>query len=410
VSLSTINSEAKNQSDENKSLRKYLLSYLVVLAILLGLIGGINLIIDPQGRLRVMDVPGVNYYKVATPLGARTGKSQSLRLCQYDTVIFGTSRAETALNPDYAGLGGGSGYNAGLKATTMFEINRMSKYMLRYQQPEKVLLGLDFISFNEKRHTSDDYAESPIAESQEFLSIVRYLFSLGNLTDSWYTWRVNKAGNISPCYYKGYLPRSQRKKVTPRFAFDKIIIRYVSNPELYGAYVLGEEHYESLDQMLRELAAADIAVFPFISPIHALQTEALIQQGLWSAQEEWKRRMLEIIDGVNRDFPANKKIRLWDFSGYNTITMEPLPAESSGEAMRWFHDAAHYSQQVGNFVIDKVLATSQVSAGVPQDFGVLLIGSDIQPLLEAQRARKARYQSANPSEVAHISELIESQP
>jgi hypothetical protein len=410
VSLFTINSETQNQLNEKQFLLKYLMSYLAFLAIFLLVVGGINLLVDPQGRLGLMDVPGVNHYKVAPALGARTAKSKILRVCENDIVIFGTSRVETGLNPEYVGLGGGSVYNAGLKATTLFEINRLSDYMLRYQQPEKVLLGLDFIAFSDKRYTSDDYAESPLAKSQGFLSIVRYLLSFGSLSDSWYTWRMNRAGIAQPCGYTGFQSRSRKKKVTPRYAFDKIITRYIREPELYGAYVPGEEHYESLDQMLRKLLAADIEVLPFISPIHALQTEAIMQKGLLSEYEEWKQRVVEIIQKVNSDFPVAQKIRLWDFSGYNAITTEPLPADGSGRSMHWFHDAANYNQEVGNFVMNRMLSTTQAGVDVPLDFGVILTDSDMQQILEDQRSARARYQRDNPTEVARIRQLIESNP
>ncbi|GFZ91240.1 hypothetical protein [Okeania sp. KiyG1] len=71
----------------------------------------------------------------------------------------------------------------------------------------------------------------------------------------------------------------------------------------------------------------NIKLILFISPSHATQWEAIRATGEWSTFEEWKREVVKITP-------------VFDFSGYNTITTEPIHND-----MENYRDNSHYTKK-----------------------------------------------------------------
>ncbi len=320
-------------------------------------------------------------------------------------VYLGSSRAETGLSPDYGGFNKAPVYNAGLKGSSMYEIYYLVKYLLRHQQPQSVVLGLDFFLFNENQRTQDDFALSPLAEDWAAVATFTNLVSTQTLYESWYTLKENISGRATACSYNGQQV-SKRNGTLPREAFDKILTRYVSNPALYGDYELSKEYLELLRSALEALIAADVKVYAFISPAHALHSEAILELGLQETFEDWKRRVVEVVTNANDNKGGEQHIILWDFSGYNSITTEAVPDESTGDYMRWFRDSSHYRPVVGNMVMQRITGKASAQTELPPDFGRMLSSDTLEALLSDQRAAGMVYRQANVDELEHLRTLI----
>jgi hypothetical protein len=87
-------------------------------------------------------------------------------------------------------------------------------------------------------------------------------------------------------------------------------------------------------------------------------------------------------------------VELWDFSLFNEITCEPLPAEGT-RPMRYFFDSAHFTPEFGRVILDEVLK------GTPQ-FGVRLDQVEIESHLAVLRADLQQFRIANPAVVADV--------
>ena len=174
----------------------------MALLCLCGLVAAVNATIDPYGRLLIVDTEGFNQAKIS-PDNDRSGKARHLRQCKYDTLILGTSRAESGIRVEQPALEGAHAYNGALKAATMYEMRRVTDYALANQQLHTAVIGLDLTAFNAKDQGFEDFHESPFADSISLGTWVRYLVSWQTLKQSWYTWKWNHDGNTVTCKDRG---------------------------------------------------------------------------------------------------------------------------------------------------------------------------------------------------------------
>ena len=138
-----------------------------------------------------------------------------------------------------------------------------------------------------------------------------------------------------------------------------------------------------------------IDLFLFISPTHASQTEVIRALGLWPVFEQWKRDLVGILD----DEYENLKYRLWDFSGYNSITSKNVPTGR----MREYKDSSHYYPVVGDMVLSKIMGGSQ--EGEVTDFGMRLNSRSIEKVLDRIRKQQYAYHESHIENVKAIKAL-----
>ena len=83
---------------------------------------------------------------------------------------------------------------------------------------------------------------------------------------------------------------------------------------------------------------------------------------MWSDFENWKREIVAITP-------------VWDFSGYNSITTEPV-----AKGMKNYLDSSHYSSEVGNLILNRLFNYQEET--VTADFGILITQENIQSHLD----------------------------
>jgi hypothetical protein len=149
--------------------------------------------------------------------------------------------------------------------------------------------------------------------------------------------------------------------------------------------------YSGLDDFRRFVRMAyehgvDLRIL--ISPSHAGLWEAIAQAGVWEKWEKLKRELATIVieeAGGNSPFP------LWDFSGYHQFSVVPVPPPDSLQPMPWYADVLHYTNELGDFVLDVVLDHPNSSRGIPPGFGVRLTPATIEPHLAHIRAGREEW-------------------
>ena len=381
-------------AEQNVNWQRYAVCYTLTLLLLAVLVCAINAVVDPHGRLLLVDTAHFNQAKVAVAPNSRAGKATNLRQCDYDLIILGSSRAESGIRVDQPDLRGTSTYNAALKAASMYEMRRLIEYTLEHQDLQAVIIGLDFVSFSAHILTRADFAQSALVETETPASLMRYLFSWVTLQESFTTWRLNKAEQASICGDNGeHKPRPGAPQETDaRTNFDFILNRYSTRQ--YDTYHYGEIHFEHLDMALRDLAARDVKVYAYISPIHALLGELIVEKGLGNDYRDWKRRLVGIFEDSAVLFSAAKPPELWDFSGYNLITTEALPKSQPGGQMKGYTDPAHYRKAVGDLILKRMLAPSAEEA-----FGERLTRENIEQVLADEQRDSQQYRNDNQVEI-----------
>jgi hypothetical protein len=107
--------------------------------------------------------------------------------------------------------------------------------------------------------------------------------------------------------------------------------------------------------------------------------------GLWEEWQNWKQILISINEKTAREFGA-KPYKIWDFSGYNSITTEELPAFDDLDAkMNNYIDSSHFRPEVG-----KKMLKTMLSKNIKNDFGSIINSKNIKlHLFNENNAKKS---------------------
>ncbi len=380
---------------------RYLNLCLATLVLGATLVAGINVVVDPYGLFGIVEIAGFNAEK-PTRDGSRSLKSLQLRRQNYDVVVLGSSRAQLGIDPASPTLEGARAFNLGLVDVSMTELEHVVDYMLRHQAPHTVLIGVDLISFNANRPANGDFAESGFAGNGLIALYVPRVLSSRAFTDSVSTVAYNLSGAGRARFGRhGALERPADTRYDHRAAF-RHMIGFYAKWDFYTDFIYSAASVRALRRALERLLARDIRVFLFISPVHASQLEVMRLMGLYDDFERAKRDLVALTVALD----AGERLQLWDFSGYNSITLEHLPAPHSGDAMHWYWEQAHYRRSTGDLMLARMLGTPGWAERVPADFGVRLGPGNIDGHLAALRAGQRRYRDSGHAAQAIIEEVF----
>jgi len=146
----------------------------------------------------------------------------------------------------------------------------------------------------------------------------------------------------------------------------------------------------------------------FISPTHARYLELYRRVGWWAIFEEWKRALVAALAEEAGTRPGSEVFRLWDFSGFNGVTMEALPPPTDLETtMRWHDDSSHYSREHGNLILERVLDRPRARDHGPVEVGVLITTNNIEAHLRRTRTDADGYRAAFPADVAEVGMIVQ---
>lgn len=385
--------------------RAYIVICLATLLLGAGLVASVNILVDPYGLFGVVEIEGFNAEKPERD-GSRTLKSLQLRRQPYDVVFLGSSRVQLGMHPGSPVLDGARAYNLGLVDVSMVEMEGVVDYMLRHQRPRTVVIGIDLISFDARHATNGDYAVSGFAGASPAQLYLPRIGSLRALADSVSTVFYNLSGAKRSVFDPhGALHRPRNMPYDYREAF-RHMIAYYANWEFYTDFAYGPENVRSLRRSLRQLLRRNIRVHLFVSPVHASQLEVMRLMGLYDEFERVKRDLVAITAGLD----AGDHLQLWDFTGYNNITIETLPRPGSGEHMRWYWEQAHYKRETGDMILARMLGGEEWADRVPADFGVRLAPEMIEAHLAAIRRGRVRFHESNKAALAIIEDIVGGHP
>jgi len=178
----------------------------------------------------------------------------------------------------------------------------------------------------------------------------------------------------------------------------------------YGQHTLSypgtawQPHVAALRDLTQLAGSQGFTVILFFHPTHAWEQEFIRLSGLWPAYEDWKRDVVSIAAQANRD-KGRDVINVWDFSGYNCWTREPVPAWGR---MRNHTDVSHYA--VGNLAPYMVATMNGISVPPPacegRQPGVRLTPDNIEFTLASIRADQAAYGVERAEELALVEQTV----
>lgn len=365
------------------SFRKFNLLFLAAALTPMLAVGLVNIAVDPYGIFNPPQLSSVNQLKPEKWKYQRLFKAIDVTRLKPVTVLIGSSRTNLGLNPAYSGLDKPA-YNLGLNGANTYEALRYLQHAIKNQENlSLVVLGVDFIMFNASLGNQPGYWEGRL-EKQTITpqDAVNTIFSLDALSLSRKTFAANRNHLGGDTYYPNGFMRLQPTEDETLSSFRKALSIYF---DVHKGYQLSDQYLEALQAIADLCREKDIPLVVFISPAHATQWEAIYTAGQWQTFEQWKREVAKIVP-------------VWDFSGYNSVTTEPL-----SENMNNYIDSSHYSEKVGNLVLSKILTDREET--VPEDFGVLLTPENIESHLAKIRGDREAWLRNRPEEAKLVQEI-----
>lgn len=361
------------------------------------LVGAVNIFIDPYEIFDSFKIKGVNYIKPEKFKQDRLYKAVKITKINPKTILLGSSQVQWGLPPDHPALPEAT-YNLGLLGANIYELRRYFEHVLANQtQLEQVIIGIDFFMFSTLIDKQSTFKENILEKNSlpisEFANIV---FSIDSFEDSYNTYHLNQEREaIDYLVINNMLKLENRIFKNGGLAFHKNSILPGSKDIFYqfvkrdlserNQYKLSHQKMEDFSKIIQKARENNIQVKIFISPIHAVHLETLDQAGLWPQFEDWKRKITKISS-------------VWDFATYNKITTEKI-----SNNMQYFLDSAHYSQQAGTLILNRILLDK--SDKYYNDFGTVMTDSNIDGHLKKIRNDKTTWASNNLNYIQVIQEI-----
>ncbi|MEB3357322.1 MAG: hypothetical protein VKK04_11400 [Synechococcales bacterium] len=354
---------------------------LLMPAIALGVVGiGVfNTAVNPYGILPSPEVQRLNALKPSQFNNVRLFKAVDIKRLQPQSVILGSSRADLGIDPTHPAIQqAGKAYNLGIVGPNMYEVRRYFDHAIANQPDLKqVVLGLDFFMFSENLENAPDFNERRLGRTTiEPKDLFRSLFSVNALDSSLTTLEANLRADAEYLYR----PDGMRYVYGDRLngpldnRFPGMTARLTQL--YYDDFELSEKHLADFQAIVDTCEERGIELKIFISPEHATALAALQESGRWQEFEDWKRQIVAIAP-------------VWDFSGFNTVTTEPI-----SETMVNYWDSSHYTKAVGDLILNRIF--DYETASVPSDFGVLLSEENLEAHLIQVRSQKLAWLQEHP--------------
>lgn len=358
-----------------KPYRSFNLVLLGVVASSSSLIAAFNAAIDPFGVMNTPVVRGVNQSKPETVDNTRLYKAVDLTRQNTKTIFLGASRVETALNPKHPALAAYQPvYNLAMPSATFYEQRRYLEHALATQKNlEVVILGIDLWLLPHRYLTKSGFEEARLGKnSLRFSEALKINLSWDTFNKSWETLDKNIRAPESIYYYAngvrdvGYLKNIK---------FTSWLGSIVNNPRDSISPVA----LENLRKIRDICKKNGLELKALITPAHVTHFEGMYMGGGEKAIEQGKREIVKILP-------------VWDFSGYNSITTEPITSE-----MTKYRDSSHFTMKVGDLILNRILQYREQE--IPENFGILITPDNIEEHLTKIRADRQAWRKENPDTV-----------
>jgi tetratricopeptide (TPR) repeat protein len=424
--------------------RTFVVAFLGLILFATAAMAAINIVIDPFWRFDLVTLPALNEQRPAFSSYARSGKAGVVCRLRPAQVAMGTSRVEVGLDPKHAGWASEPGpvYNLGLAGMGLKELSLTFQHAVNTSPLKRAVIGLDFLMFNANREASVfgtevlDFDQNQLVLGRSdscwrptLLNADR-LFGVSGLDYSFLTIsrQLTSADKVDPDKGLSWLALYDRDGYRSYFAIGfNLILSSIGTRAAFSQekYYVGkvwrpppDERYcstrtgqpntmDTFRDMVRLARQSGVDVRFFLEPQHARLMLALQDAGLWPQFEDWKRDVVKVLADEAKE-SGEPQFPLWDFSGFNSITVEHLPnAEDKTTRLHWFWEGSHYRKEAGDLILDRVLDYHAPDRVDPPDFGVKLSLENIESWLVATRAAGRDYVRAEPMEARAVHEVVD---
>ncbi len=412
---------------------RYLILWVCLVAVGVCFAALVNLVVDPYGMYDFVMKRGLNEIKPYAEANGFMTKAYQAQRVKPRTLILGNSRAEYGFNPEsYAWPQALQPvYNLALSGTGPITSLSSLKYAAAVKKPVTVVQGVDFMDFLVSEDADPHRAEAePLPMDRRLLvtetgrSNPDYLLprvkdffatvlSLDALMDSIGTINAQHNPYAADLTDHGFNPMHDYEGFAKHEGYYAIfrqrdqenVRAYLRRPKnIYSGEKTSSPQLELLRRIISVCRDQNAELMLVIYPYHAHMLEIFHDTGLWPVFEEWKRALARIAAEANlgRNVP---RVQLWDFSGYNAISAEPVPEPGDlTTATRWYWEAGHFKQEFGDVMLQRMFAEPDRLADAA--IGVKLTPENVEQQIQQIRQQRTWYLAKYGRDALMMRELV----
>ena len=261
----------------------------------------------------------------------------------YDSLLIGSSRSTYINQHDFDGM---KVYNFSASNMSIQEYESILAYATEQNEKpfDRVMIGIDFFKTSITQSSSPVNLDSYIATMEEPIYRFKNLLSYDLLKYSYNNYKMSE--NNKTVLDRNYNRDNVADAV--RLDSEKVVQQTKEKvkkfrKEFYGeTYVYNPEYKQVLLDLKGKYPNTEFIIFT--TPISTPLFEALVDQGLLPAYEQWLTDVTDVFGGV------------YNFMYPNSITND----------LKNYFDGHHFYPEVGTMIAHRIDGTN---TGVPDDFG-----------------------------------------
>lgn len=371
-------------------------------ACVLAAVATLNYQVDPY-LIHQWDTKQVQQLRPAREKLSAWGKTYALARFQPDVLYLGNSRTELGLPSISAQFAGRTVFNAALSGASLGDAIAMARHAVVVGRPTTVVWGIDAPSFSlEVGNTEFDRAL--VADDRWYL-LRRRLIDIGRaLTIDMTLDSVRLLqGSFGAVCRSSLALHGQRDAVCVRDRIDgwggtRAAIVPRIREFMRGAGPTGDA-MTGFAASIAKLCEHGVQLRVYINPTHAMTIEALHQAGKGGVMAHWQQQLAALF-ATWRGHGCDA--RIYDFSGFNSVTTEAVPQHGGFEDMRYYWETSHYRVNVGHMILARMFG----AGSAPDDFGVELAPAMLSAHQARQQVARALYRREQAQAAAMVKELV----
>ncbi len=392
---------------------RYLLAWVGSTLLLMGAVAAVNLVVDPYGLFRIVDIPGFNQIKSQAGERAALFKHTAVARMRPASLVLGNSRAEIGFDPESPAWPKEArpAFNLGLPGASIVAVAGEFDEALRTASPKLAIVGLDFLDFRVVPASDEHFEPSPADADpiRDLRQRASALLTLNALADSLATIKAQRDPYATSLTAAGFNPKRDYVGVARREGYFAMFrqrdqenaLAYVRGPKsVFQAGGQPSPGFGAVDHIIALARTRGVALRFVLYPYHAHTLMLFELTGLWPAYEDWKRELVRRVDAAR----GSMDIELWDFTGFSSYTGErvPRPGDTRTE-LQWYWEAGHFKKSLGDQMLVNMFGGKE-STG---HWGRRLTGANLEENLQLARAERDDYGQSNEGDLRELTELVE---
>ena len=385
--------------------RRYLIGFFACVFLVLGSVSFMNYQVDPY-LLHQWDSPLLQRPRQLNEKLGAWAKTYAVARYRPAIIYIGNSRTEMGLPTRVRALFDGKRvFNSAVSGASIGDAIRLAEHAARVSRVETMVWGIDAPTFSLNMGAAR--VEDSLTGAGHGFFARRALLNLKrgltlDMTQDSVRILTGNAGDVCRSSLALYGQRDQTCTIKGMQHWlvtkEAIPVRLQEFGDGLGPTPTSTP---ALDASIGKLCQGGMRLRLYINPTHALTMYALHWRGKWDAMQDWQRALVQIAE---RHRQQGCDVRLYDFSGFNSITTEATPLVSGKPDMHYYWEVSHYRDNVGRLILARLFGGDTPP---PADFGVELTPANVDAHHAATRAARYRYCVEHAREAAYAQLVLD---